>query len=151
MGTTDFSSDDIARTLSRLADALDAQLQPFAALAELLARPTPMVNVAADEWDSQTVTITDGKAYQVAGRDITRLRVTLINSGTIPVYLSRKATATLATQPGGLLIAGASITLATTSEVNVIAPAASTAIPASVTVIYEWRDAGGPAVIPTGN
>lgn len=151
MPTTDYSSDDIYRTLSRLADSLDAQLQPFAALAELLARPTPMVSVPADQWETQTIVLADTKPRQAGTRDITRLRLTIINSGTLPVYISRKDTTTLASQPGGLLVAGASITLATTADAYVTCPTATTAVPGTVTVVAEWRDAGGPAPIPTGN
>jgi hypothetical protein len=151
MGTTDYSSDDIARTLTRLAEALEAQLQPAAALAELLTRPTPMVSVPSDEWETQTVTLADATARNIGNRDLTRLRLTIINSGTLPVYIMRKATTTLVTQPGGLLPAGAAITLETTAEAAVICPTATTAAPGSVTVIIEWRDAGGPAAIPTGN
>ena len=150
MSTINYSPEDLAELLTRVHEVLDAHLQPLAALVELLDRPTNVTVVASDGWEANTVSLGVATPVQIAPADLTRLRCTNYNAGTLPVYLSRRATATLVTQPGGILIPGASITLATVAEINATCPAGTPTDPGSLAVFIEWRDAGGAPAVPAG-
>jgi len=141
MGTQDFDPYELHDTLHKIAVALDAQLQPLAGLAEVLGRPQNVVNVPSDDWQCQTITFSDTTIRQIAGRDLTRLRVTVFNSGSAPAYLTPDNTSTVGAGAllGGKLPAGASITLATVGEISASFPAGA----GELTVFFETRNPGG--------
>lgn len=131
---------DVRKDVLELVELLDYRLQPLTALLELLRRPQNVTEVPSDEWVPTTYTLgVAGGWVTVAQDDLTRLRVTLINSGGSTVWLHRDTNQALPTQPGAALLSGAALTLATTAEIS----AMSTAGDGELSVIIEFRNAGG--------
>lgn len=144
MGTTDYSPQEMMVTLARLAHVLEAQVQPLAGLVELMGRPQNVVDVPSDTFEAVTVTFADTSIRQVAPHDLTRRRVTILNSGVTDAYLVADGTATVATQLGGKLPAGAAITLSTAAAVAASFPAGS----GTLTLFFENRQPGGTPLVP---